>query len=358
MTRSMARLLRDRYFEYAPDQAWDLATGEPVNVGVLPDEGPRRDPPFGPLVEVLDHGREGAPRWIVADIPTRGWTTAVRGAADDARSRGFVPVAADLYLRLRTLAAEDLRDRALVLIARPGTAVDTARAALLDAATRSPRPHVLLTFRAPGGQEPHLVREARAVYGAQAARPRPPAALPDDVVRHVARGSRAAEFIGAGRHAAADRLLRDVAGALVRRRALPQAAEAYVTLGRMLLERGRAVEAEGTFNQAAEHAEASGDDALTRDARIWQAAARTDAAQLTAAESLCRAVLLTGGAAASAGDRVEATLARILLWQGRVDEAATLGFVTGPATTDLSPFVAATAVRVLLQRGELFEAGQ
>ena len=68
-----------------------------------------------------------------------------------------------------------------------------------------------------------------------------PATLPDDVLRHVARGSRAAEFTSSGRHAAAERLLRDVAGALVRRQALAPAAQALVSLGRLLLERGRAV---------------------------------------------------------------------------------------------------------------------
>ena len=355
----MTRLLRDRYFEYAPDQAWDLATGERVGIAGLTDDPPSREPPFAPLIEVLDHGREGAPRWIVADLrTTRRCGAAVRRAAEDARSRGFVAIAADVYLRLRPLLGDDLRDRALVLIARPEVAADVARAAIVDAATRSPRPHVLLTFRAPVTNHPHQVREARAAYGAQSLRPRLQTPLPDDVARQVARGLRAAEFIGAGRHAAADRLLRDVAGALLRRRALPQAADAYLSLGRMLLERGRASDAEAVFSQAADHAGAAGEDALTRGARIWQAAARTDAAQLTGAESLCRAVLLAGGATAGEQALAEATLARVLVWQERVDEAAGLAFITSPALTDAPPFVAATAVRVLLEHGQLFEAGQ
>jgi DNA-binding NtrC family response regulator len=355
----MARLLRDRYYEYSADQAWDLVTGESVGMAGLTGRVPSREPSFAPLVEVLEHGREGGPRWIVADVPTtRRWLQAVTRVAEDACGRGFVPIAADVYLRLRTLLGEELRDRALVLIARPGLSTDVARAAIVDAAARSPRPHVLLTLRAPMAHEPLQVREARAVYGAQTLRPIVQAPLPDDVVRHVARGSRAAEFIGAGRHAAADRLLRDVAAALVRRRALPQAADAYITLGRMLLERGRAPDAGDVFNEAASHAEAGGNEALARGARIWQAAARTDAAHLTAAESLCRAILITGVPGSDEQAVAEATLARILIWQGRIEEAAELTFVDQAAADSMPPFVAGTAVRVLLESSRLFEAGQ
>jgi DNA-binding NtrC family response regulator len=358
MTGGMSRLLRDRYYECSTGQVWDLLTGETAAGAVAADDGRRREPAFAPLVEVLDHGRDGAPRWIVADMPAgRGWMAAVRGAAEDARARGFVPVAADLYLRMGTVLHEALAERALVLIARPGLAVETARAALIDAAARSPRPHVLLMFRAPAAGAPHLVREARAVYGAPPLRSRPPVALPEDVMRHVARGARAAEFIAGGRHAAAERLLREVAATLLRREASREAAETYLTLGRLLLERGRAAAAEGTFHEAAERAHAAGDEALARDGRTWQAAARTDAAQLTAAESLCRAVLVTSRIPDEITMRAEATLARVLLWQGRRDELAALNFVTAPAAGQ-APFTTATAVRVLLARGDLFAAGQ
>ena len=58
--------------------------------------------------------------------------------------------------------------------------------------------------------------------------------LPDDVVKHMARGSRWVDLWQVGRHAAAERLLRDVAGALQRRRALVPAASTLVTLGRLI----------------------------------------------------------------------------------------------------------------------------
>ncbi len=114
------------------------------------------------------------------------------------------------------------------------------------------------------------------------------------MLRHVTRGSRAAEFVSSGRHAAAERLLRDVAAALMRRQARAPAAQALISLGRLLLERGRALDAEAAFGQAAGHAHAAKDEALSLSARVWQAAARTDAGQLTAAESVCRAALLAG----------------------------------------------------------------
>jgi DNA-binding NtrC family response regulator/tetratricopeptide (TPR) repeat protein len=361
----MARLLRDRYYEYAPDQAWDLATGDDVRLSQLQDQWPARDVSLAPLAEVLEHGRDGAPRWIVADAARDESATLVRAAAEEARRRGFVPIAADVYLRLRPLLAKELCDRALVLIAAPPVPLETARSALIDASGRSARPHVLLTLRTPGSSEPsprsgpgNLVREARAVYGVHSLRASVPLALPTDVKQQLARASRAGDFARRGRHAAAERLLRDVAGSLVRRRAFGVAAETYVSLGRLLLERGRAQAADASFGEAAAQAEAAGDEPLVIGARLWQAAARTDCGQLTAAESLCRAALVAGGLDRSERIRAEAALARVLVWQGRADDAASLEFMNQAARELAPPFVEATAVRVLLGRGQLFEAGQ
>jgi DNA-binding NtrC family response regulator len=270
----------------------------------------------------------------------------------------------DVYLRLRTLLSEELRERALVLIAPPRVAVESARAMLVDAAARSSRPHVLLTLRAAVPSLPpragYLVHEARAVYGAQPFRAAPESAplLPQDVLHHLARGSRATELAAAGRHAAADRLLRDVIGALVRRRAFAPAAGMSITLGRLLLERGRAASADGAFGDGVSQADMARDERLATSARIWQAAARTDAAQLTAAESLCRAVLVAGTVDPAERTRAEATLARVLLWQDRPDEAAELRFLDTSVDAAADAFAAATAVRVLLEQSQIFEAGQ
>ena len=112
------------------------------------------------------------------------------------------------------------------------------------------------------------------------------APLRADVVRHLERATRASEFHRTGRHAAAERLLRDVAGSLVRRDACAAAATTFIALGRILLERGRAGAAEKAFDEAAHCAQSAGEETSMLDARLWQAAARTDAARLTDAESL------------------------------------------------------------------------
>jgi DNA-binding NtrC family response regulator len=256
----------------------------------------------------------------------------------------------------------DLAQRALLLIVHPAGSIAAGRAALVDAAARWPRPHVLLTFASPrpvlAAGHGAVVREARAVYGPRAARPPLAATLPDDVLRHVMRSARATEFVRSGRHAAAERLLRDVAGALVRRQALVPAAQALLSLGRLLLERGRALDADQTFGEAASHAHAAKDEALSLSARVWQSAARTDAGQLTAAESVCRAALVAGVLRDAERARADATLARILLWQGRIDEAA-LRDLTCPDTDDeTTAYVATLGVRVALACGDVFTAGQ
>jgi DNA-binding NtrC family response regulator len=373
----MSRLLHDRYYVYAAEHAWDLATGESVAIDTIAMTSSRTSPVVEPLVEVLDHGRDGEPRWVVVVTAAGSASLAVaRRLAEDARARGFIPIAVDVYLRLRSLLEGEIRHRALMLILPPGATLESARHAIVSAAAASPRPHVLVSFHSDravpslAGSRPrsggdarsfasaHLVREARAVYGA-GVQVRPVfQPLPDDVVKHMARGSRWVDLWQVGRHAAAERLLRDVAGALQRRRALVPAASTLVTLGRLMLERGRASDADAIFGEAATHAQTAKHEALSGTARIWQAAARTDAAQLTAAESLCRAALVAGTLAGAERARGEATLARTLLWQGRVSEAATRDFGIETDDHELAAFVAATSVRVSIASGDLFTAGQ
>ena len=357
----MTRLLHDRYCAYGSSHAWDLTTGESVHLDATAADDAEQPAPAS-LLEVLDHGREGEPRWIVADTANGPRSPVLtRRVAAAARARGYVPIAADVYLRLREMLDADLAQRTLVLIVQPGVSMAIGRAALVDAAARWPRPHVLFTFASPRAivaGRGEVVREARAVYGASTIRAPLAAALPDDVLRHVTRGSRATEFVNSGRHAAAERLLRDVAAALVRRQALVPAAHALVSLGRLLLERGRAVDADQAFGDAAAHAQQVKDEALSLSARVWQAAARTDAAQLTAAESVCRAALLSGVLGDVERARAKATLARILLWQDRLDDAAQCDLACPDADQETAAYVASIAVRVSLAVGDLFAAGQ
>jgi DNA-binding NtrC family response regulator len=356
----MTRLLRDRYVTDDDEHAWDLATGKAVRLDQLPVE--RLAPPLDALVEVLEHGREGCPRAIAVAGTGVGWPArTILRAAEDARARGFVPIAVGVYGLLRGRLCEEIRERSLLLIAAPDSSPDLAAAALRDAAARTPRPHVLLSLHDASGpgltSAPSVVREARAAYAPHAVRravPQPP----DDVRRHLARAEKAADFVRAGRHAAAERLLRDVGSALARRRASAEAARAFIDLGQLLLERGRARCASESFGEAATLAEASGNPAIVVDARLWQAAAKTDEGHLAASEALCRAVLLTTSLEGVDRARVEAALARVLLWQDRIDEAASLPMAAEGCHDSRLAYVGAVAVRVLLGAGRVFEAGQ
>jgi len=365
----MTRLLHDRYYAYADAHAWDLATGATVRVDEIPDVR-QTDPPTradtsnaapSALVELLDHGREGEPRCVVVDAGPSSTIARVECVAIAARERGFIPVAAELFLHLREFLREELEHRALLLIVRPTVSTRTARAALVEASSRSSRPHILLSFadaEASTSKAIDRVHEARANYGVDVVRRMLPAPLSDEIARHVARAAKADEFVRAGRHASAERLLRDVGGALVRRQAFTDAAQVLIALGRLVLERGRALDADRVFDEAAGHALTGRNDALSFGGRVWQAAARTDAGQLTAAESLCRAAILTNTLPAGERSRAEATLARILVWQGRIDEAAECDLAVRGDHEESACFVGATAVRVLLARGVIFEAGQ
>ena len=366
----MTRLVADRYCTFDDLHGCDLATGERVRLDALPSEPVGGGP--ASLIEVLNDARDGAPRWIVADAGNAAQAAAISvRAAADARRRGFVPLLVPLYLRWKEALAVDLDERTLLLIGSFGRGLAAARGALVQAASCSPRPHVLLTFTDRKGPRRTsasigaacVVREARAAYGAMRAMPRPRSAeLPPDVLRLVERASRAHDFQRLGRHAAAERLLRDVAGGLARRQARAPAAATLMTLGRMLLERGRVGSAERAFDEAAQIAQAADEEPIVGEARIWQAAARTDGGRLTDAESICRAVLLTRQLSPGRQAWANAMLVRILLWQGRVDEAQSCVPAVPDGTADLDATTAATieamGVRVLLAGGEIFQAGQ
>src|SRR4029453_16383898 len=80
-----------------------------------------------PLVEVMDHGRDGEPRWVVVETGAgQSSLAAARRMAEQARARGLVPIAVDVYLRLRGLLEEELQHRTLMLILPPGAAWEPA----------------------------------------------------------------------------------------------------------------------------------------------------------------------------------------------------------------------------------------
>jgi DNA-binding NtrC family response regulator len=356
----MPPLLHDRYLMINATDACDLATGAVASVEALVArrESSELTPPA--LLEMLDHGRDGSPRAVVADLAsTTRLKVMVDRIAGAAVERGYVPIDVGLYARMRPVLEEEIAHRTLVLIAsdRSGR---WAGAALLDAAARTPRPHVLLTLRTSRTAAGPVVREARAAYGG-VTRSRPVVPLSSDVLQYLQRARRAPEFIALGRHAAAARLLREVAAALMRRSAWSQAVTVSISLGRLLLERGRPLDAVTVFGDATAAAATAGDELLAAEARIWLATARTDAGELTAAESVCRSLLLVGGLPASFAAWTRAALVRVFLWQDRVRDASGVGAMACPALAGLDPeteaFIRSTEIRLLLRMGHVFEAG-
>jgi DNA-binding NtrC family response regulator/tetratricopeptide (TPR) repeat protein len=176
------------------------------------------------------------------------------------------------------------------------------------------------------------------------------------VTDHLRRAARAEEFARTGRHAAAERLLRDVAAAVNRRGAIAQAAQVSLRLGQLLLERGRSVDADHVFDDVAKTVDRSIDQRLIWYARLWQASARIDQAQFTSAEAICRAILAVD-TPPEVQERAKTVLARVLLWQARVEEAAELELRGADEGSDGWIYSVAMRARVLVRSGLLFEAG-
>jgi len=303
----------------------------------------------------MDHGRDGCPRWIVIDtINARDIPRAVERISASAFSRGFVPLDIGAYMRRRVLGDNELDERTLLLVDAEGEP-SRAHSVLLHAAARSPRPHLLLTFRrAIGDRSARLVREARAAYVAGATDRESPR-----VTELVHRAKRAGEFVAAGRHAAAERLLRDVIAALARRDAFVHASRLSIVLAGLLGDRGRLADANAALEGAIKFGHAGRAEGLVIEGRIRQATIRIAEASFVEAEALCRAVLEGPDVGEALRTWTQAVLAEALLWQCRVHEAPDIdmGSLIG-----LEPGRIAEAcevkTRVLLAKGEIFEAGR
>ena len=307
-----------------------------------------------PLIEALDHGRDGYPRWIIVDsINARDIAHQAERISASASNRGFVPLGIDAYMRKLILGDGELDERTLLLLDTVGEPF-RSHSILLHAAARSPRPHLLLTFRRPMDQpSAHLVREARPAYVA------PAAGESRRVTELVLRAKRAGEFVASGRHAAAERLLRDVIAAVARRDSFVHASRLSITLATVLADRGRLADAYAALEGAIKFAQSSRAEALMIEARIRQATIRTAEAALVEAEALCRAVLEGPDMSPALRSWAHAVLAGALVWQGRAYEAPDIDV---NKLSGLEPRVVAEAcevkTRLLLARGETFEAGR
>ena len=318
---------------------------------------PRVDDSLGQsIIEALDHGRDGWPRWVHLAVPPRQRERVIGRAIASAEERGYVPVAVRRYWAQPLEKREELGIRTLLLNDDGEVEPARAHAVLLDAAARSPRPHILLTFQqASASRQPLVVREARAVsYG-------PPRLqrVPPDVARLLERASIAERFARAGRHAAAERLLREVAASLARRSVHGESCRVMLVLGQMLLDRGRPRAVFDVCDEAASVAQSGGDDSRVVEARLMQAEARIADAALVDAEALCRASLTRDSLPPVLRLRAQTLLGAALLWQQHPPDLSGLS-VEGEEELDSRVRADAWAlrVRVLLAHGRTFEAGQ
>lgn len=137
-----------------------------------------------------------------------------------------------------------------------------------------------------------------------------------------------------GRHAHAERLLRQAAACAARRGHDLTSGEAALALGRLLLVRGRPRQAVRAFLEARRHFDRAHLRAEAIRAAVFSGLAATDAGHWRRAEAwLCAAV----AAADAVGEGETLWLARVamarcLFWQGRVDAAVD---VLGPVPSDL-----------------------
>jgi DNA-binding NtrC family response regulator len=132
-----------------------------------------------------------------------------------------------------------------------------------------------------------------------------------------------AEAAGAGRHAQAERLLRDALGACARRHDEGAAGESALALGRLLLVRGQAAEASRIIERAREHFNRAraADGAVC--AAVFAGLAWTDDGRLREAEAALRATRIAAVELSQPllDQFAGLALARCLYWQNRPGEA-------------------------------------
>ncbi len=289
------------------------------------------------LEDLLERGVSGHPRAACLRVP-RGprHVVLVHLAARTARLRGYVPVNARALGEAGEGALHSGQWRRLVrgrhvMVLDDSIHADGNQAAslfFLSLGLTSDRPHVLLSVESSlppeGGRgtvfaiaadRPALVRENVAAYLA-----------PTRVTAGA--GDPAASLIGgaiaSGRHAQAERLLRERLGRRARRRDEAAGGEAALALGRLLLIRGRTTCAGRVLEEARERFDRASLPGPAVHAAVFIGLAWTDAGRFGPAEAALRAAVVA--AAKLSVPELEGlanlALARCLYWQGRLAEAS------------------------------------
>ena len=306
------------------------------------------------LEDIFDGGVSGRPRapsLLIRGGP--GQTVLVHAAARTARLHGYVPLSARLLGPNLEGAGAPRRWREAVagrhvMVLDDGESEEEGRGAsllFLSLGLESARPHVLLRVE-PGARVPRgaaqpaasappsaaVVREGATAYVVPRRRAGPGA---DPAADRSARAITGA--IAVGRHAQAERLLRDRLGRLARRGEDAAGAEAGMALGRLLLVRGRVSGAAQAFDEARRRFERAPLPERAMHAAVFVGLAWTDAGRFTQAEAALRSVIVGTSRLALADLETLAhlSLARCLLWQGRVAEASDCLESTAAATYEI-----------------------
>ncbi len=293
------------------------------------------------LTDVLDAGVSGRPRTVRLDTrgrePGRLLTWAFARAA---RLHGYIPVGSPMlepegagpngFDRWR----DAISGRHVLVLQVGRRSVESADAALyfLDLGLSSDRPHVLLQVNAgsrrPAGHRGTVVREPSAEYvSSTSVVPGGERAWPSGAVIARSgirdRAAAIADAAVAGRHAQAERLLRDALGSYARRHEDGAAGESALALGRLLLVRGQPVEAFRVFERAREHFNRArvADGAVC--AAVFAGLAWTDDGRLREAEAALRAARIAAVEISQPllDQFAGLALARCLYWQNRLEEA-------------------------------------
>jgi DNA-binding NtrC family response regulator len=319
--------------------------------------------PFDTMLDLLDHGCDGEPRWIVLDAANAHEASSlVRLVSTEAERRGYLPLSAERFAGLAPTLPDGQGQRTFALLQTCRAPAAPDPSVLVAAAVLNPRPHVLVTITiAANPRTPLFVREARSAY-APVARRALPSPTSAEGLKHLARAEAALDHARRGRHEPGVRMMREAFAALLRREENGAASRVAIMLGRVLLERGCVAAAERAFAEAAAAVQQVCAGHAAR-ARVWLALARTDNGCLTDAESVLRAIKLSGALDESLDRQwANAALARCLIWQDRHGEAIELvdGYEGSDPDEDafLAVNILAIQVRTLLAAGRTFDAGQ
>jgi DNA-binding NtrC family response regulator/tetratricopeptide (TPR) repeat protein len=295
-------------------------------------------------VEWLDEARGYSSRILYVRGGSPGW---VERLAREIRLRGFMPLSVSVLSKggvmLRPNGLRLCSGRAIALLdechqSGEGTALSSAVIALVaaNAGELAGIVHVPSFCEEPclqtefaealppslSGDRGLIARasESRSAYGDR----HRVALVSDSRAKNLVDESR--RLASRGRHAAAERSLRAAIAAFDRRKDLFHAGDASLLLGRLVLERGRACEAQSLFERARERFQNLGSAEPAVRACVFAGLAETDNGALQAAERTLRGAY-SAASALQAADAVRfagIALARSMYWQERYGEALAL----------------------------------